>query len=269
MSKFGDRLRRERESRDASIDDIAATTKIHRRFLEALERDEFETLPGAAYGKFYIRAYAEVLGFDPEPLIADYDRERYRLERDEPPDSPADEPDPPKIEDEAPADEPAEAEAPEAPVESERPSEPPAADPVPEPPEVIAVEPAPEPSGPEVVRSVPASRAESRQRAAAVALVCVATLIVGALVYFAFFRTETVTDEPATAPETVQAAARLAGVIADHPHGFVHPTPPTVGPELGERAGAPQTHARPLSHQPLQPGEGFVEMPDWRTEPAR
>lgn len=81
MASFGEKLRRERESRNTTIDQIASTTKIQRGYLEALEDNKFDGLPGSAFGKFYIRAYAELLGFDPAPLIADYDRERYRRNR--------------------------------------------------------------------------------------------------------------------------------------------------------------------------------------------
>lgn len=84
MPSFGEKLRRERESRNTTIEEIASTTKIQRGYLEALERNKFDGLPGGAFGKFYIRAYAEVLGFDPRPLIADYDRERYRRNRPDP-----------------------------------------------------------------------------------------------------------------------------------------------------------------------------------------
>lgn len=90
MQSFGERLRHERETRNTTIDEIAAATGIHRGFLEALERNEFQALPGRAFGKFYLRAYAEILEFDPEPLIVHYDRERRdppeALER--PPDEP-------------------------------------------------------------------------------------------------------------------------------------------------------------------------------------
>jgi cytoskeleton protein RodZ len=76
MPSFGEKLRHERESRDTAIEEIAGTTKIQLSYLEALEQNEFDALPGPAFGKLYIRAYAEVLGFDPRPLIDDYDRER-------------------------------------------------------------------------------------------------------------------------------------------------------------------------------------------------
>jgi hypothetical protein len=71
---FGEKLRRERERRDTRLQEIADTTRIGYRYLEALERDEIDALPGSAFGKLYIRAYAEVLGLDAEPLVAEYDR---------------------------------------------------------------------------------------------------------------------------------------------------------------------------------------------------
>lgn len=83
MLSFGQRLRQERESRNTPLEDISRTTQIGLRYLEALERDEFEALPGPlAFGKLYIRAYARILGFDPQPLIAEYDEERFRRIRE-------------------------------------------------------------------------------------------------------------------------------------------------------------------------------------------
>src|SRR5262245_9211819 len=78
MPGFGERLKSEREAKNRSIEDIGVRTGIERRYLEALENEEFQALPGRAFGKLYIRAYAEILGFDPQPLIDQYDRERHR-----------------------------------------------------------------------------------------------------------------------------------------------------------------------------------------------
>jgi len=80
MERVGERLRRERESRETSIEALSAASGIGQSYLEALERGEIDALPGPAFGKLYIRAYAEVLGFDPQPWIDDYDRERRRLQ---------------------------------------------------------------------------------------------------------------------------------------------------------------------------------------------
>ncbi len=81
MLTFGEKLKHERERRNQAIEDIASTTSIGPSYLEALERNEFDALPGGAFGKLYIRAYAEVLGFDPQPLIEEYERERLTRRR--------------------------------------------------------------------------------------------------------------------------------------------------------------------------------------------
>jgi len=82
MERVGERLRREREARDTSIEALSAASGIGQSYLEALERGEIDALPGPAFGKLYIRAYAEVLGFDPQSWIDDYDRERRLLRGD-------------------------------------------------------------------------------------------------------------------------------------------------------------------------------------------
>jgi len=74
---IGEKLRGEREARNISIDQISAATGIGRAYLEDLERDALKALPGRA--KFYIRAYAQTLGFDPQRMIDQYDREQEAL----------------------------------------------------------------------------------------------------------------------------------------------------------------------------------------------
>jgi cytoskeletal protein RodZ len=83
MASFGDKLREERERRDKALEEIARSSKIGVAYLEALERDDFDALPGPAFGKLYIRAYGKILGFDPDPLLEDYDEERWRRVREE------------------------------------------------------------------------------------------------------------------------------------------------------------------------------------------
>jgi cytoskeleton protein RodZ len=72
MGAFGDRLRREREMRGITLDEISASTRIVRRHLEALEREQFDTLPGGIFNKGFVRAYARFLGIDEEQAVADY-----------------------------------------------------------------------------------------------------------------------------------------------------------------------------------------------------
>jgi len=72
MGSFGDRLRREREQRGISLDDIALTTKIRAGLLQALEEEKFDRLPGGIFNKGFVRAYARHLGLDEDQLVADY-----------------------------------------------------------------------------------------------------------------------------------------------------------------------------------------------------
>lgn len=95
MPTFGHRLRYERESRNTRIQDVSKRTHIGLRYLEALENNDFDALPGPrGFGKFYVRAYAKVLGFDPQPLIDAFEKERRKQSRIEGERSP---PKPPRV----------------------------------------------------------------------------------------------------------------------------------------------------------------------------
>src|SRR3954465_2643639 len=71
-SGFGERLKRERELRSISLDEIANSTKIGTRLLHALEDEEFGKLPGGIFNKGFVRAYAKYLGLDEEQAVTDY-----------------------------------------------------------------------------------------------------------------------------------------------------------------------------------------------------
>jgi cytoskeleton protein RodZ len=84
MSRFGENLRRKREARGVSLEEVAAATRIARRHLEALEHDELGSLPGGAFSRGYVRAYAEFLGIDPGLAVQAYLREEKVQGRGEP-----------------------------------------------------------------------------------------------------------------------------------------------------------------------------------------
>jgi len=69
---FGERLRREREMRGVSLEEISSATRISTRFLEALEHEQWEHLPGGVFNRGFIRAVARFLGLDEESLIGEY-----------------------------------------------------------------------------------------------------------------------------------------------------------------------------------------------------
>jgi transcriptional regulator with XRE-family HTH domain len=73
---FGERLRREREMREVSIEEIAKTTRIPRRYLEALEREEWSKLPGGIFARGFVRTIARFLGLDEQSLLGEFDLAR-------------------------------------------------------------------------------------------------------------------------------------------------------------------------------------------------
>ena len=63
-----------RKNRGISLEQIAATTKISVRSLEAIERGDFRKLPGGIYNTSYIRQYARAIDYDESNLLAFYSR---------------------------------------------------------------------------------------------------------------------------------------------------------------------------------------------------
>src|SRR5579872_655202 len=72
-SGFGERLKRERELRGVSRDEICTATRIGARFLEALENEQWGILPGGIFNRGFVRAVARFLGLDEDDLLAEYD----------------------------------------------------------------------------------------------------------------------------------------------------------------------------------------------------
>ena len=72
VSTFGTRLKREREKRSITLEDVSVSTKISLRMLRALEEERFEQLPGGIFNKGFVRAYARHLGIDEDQAVADY-----------------------------------------------------------------------------------------------------------------------------------------------------------------------------------------------------
>lgn len=69
---FGEHLKREREMRGVSLNEISAATRISTRFLEAIENDRWNELPGGAFNRGFIRSIARFLGLDEDSLVAEY-----------------------------------------------------------------------------------------------------------------------------------------------------------------------------------------------------
>ena len=76
----GTLLKRLRESADASLNDVAEITKISKRYLRALEDNDFDALPAAVYVRGFLSEYARVMGLDGQMVTSSFMRlyERYK-----------------------------------------------------------------------------------------------------------------------------------------------------------------------------------------------
>ena len=72
MGSFGEHLKREREMRGVSLDEITVATRIATRFLQAIENEQWDQLPGGVFNRGFVRAVAHYLGLDEENIVAEY-----------------------------------------------------------------------------------------------------------------------------------------------------------------------------------------------------
>jgi cytoskeleton protein RodZ len=71
MTSIGETLRRERLKRNLEVGQIAQELKIASRFLEAIEADDFDKLPGGVFTRSFIVQYARLLGLDEEKIAGE------------------------------------------------------------------------------------------------------------------------------------------------------------------------------------------------------
>lgn len=72
MASFGENLKRQRELRGIELREISEATKISFRFLQALESDRIDVLPGGIFRRSFVREYARYLGLDVDRLVAEF-----------------------------------------------------------------------------------------------------------------------------------------------------------------------------------------------------
>jgi cytoskeleton protein RodZ len=72
LPSFGEKLKKEREKRKITLEQISVSTKIGTRMLQALEEDKFNQLPGGIFNKGFVRAYSRFVGLDEDQTVADY-----------------------------------------------------------------------------------------------------------------------------------------------------------------------------------------------------
>jgi cytoskeleton protein RodZ len=81
-AKIGQVLEKARKQRGLTLDEVEHATKIRKRYLAGLEREDFGALPDAVYVRGFLKTYANYLGLDGEELSRELkDRRKPRRER--------------------------------------------------------------------------------------------------------------------------------------------------------------------------------------------
>ncbi|HEX8088790.1 MAG TPA: helix-turn-helix domain-containing protein, partial [Blastocatellia bacterium] len=75
MPTLGEELRRRREERGTTLNDISEATRIGTRFLKAIESDNFSILPGGIFTRSFIRAFAKQVGMSEDEAISLYQQQ--------------------------------------------------------------------------------------------------------------------------------------------------------------------------------------------------
>jgi cytoskeleton protein RodZ len=80
----GPRLRAAREASGFEIDEIAKQLRLHPQIIEDLERDKFSDHLALVFVRGYLRAYAGLIGLNPEQVIEEFNALGYQEDRDLP-----------------------------------------------------------------------------------------------------------------------------------------------------------------------------------------
>lgn len=85
MPTLGQELQRLREDRGINLHQIADATHIGVRFLQAIESDTYDILPGGIFNRAFVRKYAKYVGMDEEQALAMYERQLEEMGGEEAP----------------------------------------------------------------------------------------------------------------------------------------------------------------------------------------
>jgi cytoskeleton protein RodZ len=72
MAGEGQMLQAARKEKQWSFTEAEDITKIRVRYIQALEEENYEILPGTTYAKGYLRTYSKQLGLNPDEIMALY-----------------------------------------------------------------------------------------------------------------------------------------------------------------------------------------------------
>ncbi len=80
---IGEYLKRERELRQITLEEMVQGTKIALQRLKELESDRLEDMPAEIFVRGFIKSYAEFIGLNPDEVILRYEEELKALQEKE------------------------------------------------------------------------------------------------------------------------------------------------------------------------------------------
>lgn len=74
LMEIGNKLKEAREARGLTLEAVEEETKIRRKYLQALEEEQFQILPGPLYAKAFLKNYTRFLNLNVDEALETYNR---------------------------------------------------------------------------------------------------------------------------------------------------------------------------------------------------
>ncbi len=71
---IGEKLRQVRKERQITLEEAESLTKIRRKYIAALENEQFQVLPDRVYARYFLVSYARFLNLKIVELVQKFDR---------------------------------------------------------------------------------------------------------------------------------------------------------------------------------------------------
>lgn len=75
MKTIGEFLKESRLAKDISLEDVSRRTKIQVSYLQAIENNQFDSLPASAFVKGFIQNFSHAISLDPQKALAIFRRD--------------------------------------------------------------------------------------------------------------------------------------------------------------------------------------------------
>lgn len=83
LTELGNRLKEAREAKGYTLDDLQEITKIQKRYLAGIEKEDYSTMPGSFYVRAFIKQYAEAVDLDADEMLDLYKGSANKADTDE------------------------------------------------------------------------------------------------------------------------------------------------------------------------------------------